>query len=79
MATLIAVKEAIQFKVISINKFLKGNIFKRTFEDEPHEEISYGFGHLNYYSDYKPKKRSKLSMKRLARLERKWNREPLPF
>ena len=72
------VKETIQFKVVNI-KSLKGNIFKRGFEDIPYDEVSYGFGHLNFYSDYKPKRRSKLSLRRLERLEKKWDREPLPF
>lgn len=59
-------------------KKITGKTFKETFRDEPFETVSYGFGQLEQYSNYRPKISKKLKAE-LEELEKEWDKEPLPF
>lgn len=69
-----------QIVVKNINGLLKGNIFtsKNITEDYPEETISYGFGQLNYSSDYNHKF-TKRTAKELALMDAEFDKMDLPF
>lgn len=71
-------------KPIKVIKFVGKAITKSDYihnyemANDHNETISYGFGQLDQYSDYRPKISNKLKAE-LEELEKEWDKEPLPF